>query len=134
MTETARERNFHDLGAVDARVIKQRFESRIGRYQIAARRSSECLGAQFQNLARTVAEHDLIAINAVQFCQGIDQFVVMYIGISTRQAERVRHRFERFRRRPVGIFVRAQADNAGRCRCRLRTTPSDWRTCDRLGR
>ena len=56
MTETAGERNFHDLSAIGFRVLDERFESRLGRYQIAPRRSSECFCTKFKNFARAVAE------------------------------------------------------------------------------
>ena len=80
MAKTWRERDLCYLSAIDLRVIKDCFEGRIGSDEIAARRSGERVRAQLENLARAVTEQDLIAINAIEPGQRVNQQVVVFIG------------------------------------------------------
>ena len=122
MAEAGGERNLHGLGAADFRVRENRFERRIGDDEFAAPgrsilsvrgRSGERARAKLQDLARAVAQQDLIAIDAVVFCQRLDQQLGGIIRIAARQPEGVGHRLQRFGRRSVGILVRAQAHDPG---------------------
>ncbi len=113
MRVIAGQRNFHDIGAARFRVFEDRFECRIGDDEFALRRTGECLGAKFQDLARAVAEHDLIAVDVVDLRDLVDQDVVRFVRITITHAVRVLHRFMRFRGRSVGIFVRAKPHHTG---------------------
>ena len=107
--EIRNQRNFDDFAAARFRIFKNRFECWIGGDQFALGRSGKGLRAQFQNFARTVAEHDLLAINAVDLRDLLDQHIVCFIGITAADVERIIHRGVRLGRRPVRVFVRAEA-------------------------
>src|SRR5205823_10247007 len=72
VSKAARQRNFDDVRAIGFRIFKNCFESWIGGDESALGRSSESLGAKFQNLARAVTKHNLIGANAVEFRQALD--------------------------------------------------------------
>ena len=119
VTESGGEGNFHHVSAVDARLIENCFESWISGNEFATLFPSKRVGAKFQNLVGPVAEQDLIAINAIDFRQLIDQHIVVLIRVTRGQTEGVTHCFQRLRRRPVWIFIGAQANNL-RCSGMLR--------------
>src|SRR6266513_3241040 len=81
VAEAWSEWSLHYLGAIGAGIIKNCFESRISCNECPALFPSECFRANFENLAGTVAEQDLISIDAVDAGQFIDQHVIVLIGI-----------------------------------------------------
>src|SRR5207248_1455680 len=82
--------------------------------------ATECFSAEFQNLARPVTEQNLVAVYAVKLCEFVDQHVVMFIRIAACNCEGISHCLQRFWRRSVSIFIRAQPHNLAICRNVLR--------------
>ena len=72
MREGRGQRNLHDLSTVYFGLFENCLEGWISYDKISLLLPGKCLRAKFQNLAGTVAEQDLIVINAVQFCQLVD--------------------------------------------------------------
>ena len=117
VTKIRRERNFHDLCAVALRMVKDGFEGRIGDHERAAlafaQRTGENVGGQLENLARAVAEQDLIAAHAIEFGERFHQRIGVLVGITTSQRKGIAHRLECLGRRAVGILVRTQTNDTG---------------------
>ena len=65
MCEAAGQRHLYDLGAIGSGIIEYCFESGVRRDKLAILRSGKRFRAQFENLAGTVAQQDLIAIDMV---------------------------------------------------------------------
>ena len=124
MGKSEGKRDPRDIGAVDFGVGENRFKRRVGHDKFSAsagrvfpvvERASECLRANLQNFAGAVAQQNLIAIDAIMFCQRIDQRLGRIIRIAARKAERIGHRLKRCGGRAIRILVRTQAhDSRGR--------------------
>ena len=74
--------HLHHIGAIRSGVNKNRFKRRSTCDKLAPAISSKGFRAQFQNLARTVSEQDLIRTNVVELCKFVNQHVVVLIRIT----------------------------------------------------
>src|SRR5882672_12570456 len=72
-----------------ARRLGQWHGTIVGRHWAGERRRTH-----LQNLARTVAQHDLIAFDAIYLSQLLDQSICVFVRIAPGETERVGHRFE----------------------------------------
>ena len=120
MGEGRRQWHLHHFGAIRGCLFQNCFEGRIGCDKGSTLFPGECFGAEFQNLARTVTEQNLVAVYAVKRGQFIDQHIVVFIGIAAYKGEGISHCLQRFRRRSVSIFIRAQPHNLACCGIVLR--------------
>ena len=66
MAKTVGEWNFDDLSAVNAGIINNRLESRIGGDELSAILSCECVCAELKNLTGAITKQGLIVIDVVQ--------------------------------------------------------------------
>ncbi len=82
MRKARSQRHLYDFGAVESRLLQDRFKSGISGDECPARFSRECLCAELQNLAGTIAQQDLIVIHAVQFRQFLNQHIVVFIRVT----------------------------------------------------
>ena len=110
--EAVSERNFNDLRSIDGGMMQNCFEGRIGYDQSAALRSCESFRAEFQHLARSIAQQDLVGRDIVQLRQFLNQRVRIFVRVTTGEMEDVRHGLERLRGRAIGVFVGTQPYNS----------------------
>ncbi len=81
------QRHLRDFSAVCLGLFQNRFKGWISRDKIASLLAGECFCTEFQNLAGTIAEQDLIVIHAVQLGQLVNYHVVVFIRITAGEAK-----------------------------------------------
>ena len=114
MREAVSERNFNNLRSIDGGMMQNCFEGRIGHDQFATLRSRKSFRAEFQHLARSIAQQDLVGRDIVQLPQFLNQRCGIFVRVATGETEGLRYRLQCFRTRSIRIFIRAETDNAAR--------------------
>ena len=82
------------------------FEGRIGHDQFATLRSRKSFRAEFQHLARSIAQQDLVGRDIVQLPQFLNQRCGIFVRVATGEMEDVRHGLESLRGGAIRIFIR----------------------------
>ena len=116
--EAVSERNLNNLRSIDSGMVQNCFEGRISYDQFAALRSCESFRAQFQHLARPIAEQDLVGRDIVQLRQFLipvsggaagcvigTVFARERVGLTTAQAAPAPNSSANFRREIETVFM-----------------------------
>ena len=130
VSEAARKRHFHDLGATNIGVISDSLECWVGynhfstaggecaqssatrwrrqRNRIASRirhRTRKSCSTQLQDLSGAIAEQDLLALDTVYLRDRLNQQIRVFIRVAPGEAECIGHCFYGHRRGPIRIFI-----------------------------